>query len=113
MEAVIEKIDGVTVVELPYDKIDASCKPEFQNDVAVALSESGGKVVFDMRKVQFVDSVGIGAIVSCLKELGVSGGDLKLCHVAKPVRSLFELVRLHKLMDILNTKEEALRAFGE
>ena len=111
MEALVEKIGDVTIIELPYEKIDASCKQEFQNDVASALTEPGAKVVLDMRRVQFVDSVGIGAIVSCLKELSGSGGDLKLCAVAKPVRSLFELVRLHRLLDILNTKDEAIRAF--
>ena len=111
MEAVIEKIADVTIIELPYEKIDASCKQEFQSDVAAVLAEPGAKVVFDMRRVQFVDSAGIGAIVSCLRELSVSAGDLKLCNVVRPVRSLFELVRLHRLLDILNTKEEALRAF--
>jgi anti-sigma B factor antagonist len=64
-----------------------------------------------MQHVQFVDSAGIGAIISCLKTLSANGGDLKLCNVAKPVRGLFELVRLHRLLDILNTKEEAVRAF--
>lgn len=101
----------MTIIELPCEKIDASSKQEFQSDVRPVLAEPGAKVVFDMQRVQFVDSAGIGAIVSCLRELSASGGDLKLCDLAKPVRSLFELVRLHRLLDILNTKEEALRAF--
>ncbi len=112
MELVIEKMGNVTIVELPYEKIDASCKKEFQSDVGPVLAESQAKVVFDMRRVQFVDSAGIGAIICCLRELSAEGGDLKLCHVAKPVRGLFELVRLHRLLDILNTPEEAVRAFG-
>ncbi len=101
----------MTIIELPYEKIDASSKQEFQSDVSAALAEPGAKVLFDMQRVQFVDSAGIGAIVSCLRKLSASDGDLKLCDVAKPVRSLFALVRLHRLIDILNTKEEALRAF--
>jgi anti-sigma B factor antagonist len=113
VEAVIEKAGNVTIVELPYEKIDASCKQEFQTDIAEALADPDGKIVFDMHRVQFVDSVGIGAIVSCLKQLSGSGGELKLCAVSKPVRSLFELVRLHRLLDILNTREEAIRAFEE
>lgn len=111
MEAVIEKIGNVTIVDLPYEKIDVTSKQEFQADVAAAFTEPGAKVVFDMQSVQFVDSAGIGAIVCCLRQLTASGGDLKLCNVVKPVRSLFELVRLHRLLDIFNTKEEALRAF--
>ena len=113
MEAVIEKIGDVTIIELPYEKIDVGSKPDFQADVAEVLSEPGAKVVLDMQRVQFVDSAGIGAIVSCLRQLSGSGGDLKLCEVAKPVRALFELVRLHRLLDILNTKEEALQSFQD
>ena len=111
MEAVIDKCGDVSILEIPYEKIDASCKREFKSDVAPLLSEPKAKVVLDMRHVQFVDSSGIGVIISCLKQLSAEGGDLKLCGVAKPVRGLFELVRLHRLLDIFNTREEAVRAF--
>jgi len=111
VEVVIEKCGDVSILEMPYEKIDASCKREFKSDIAVLLSEPEAKVVLDMRHVRFVDSSGIGAIISCLKQLSAGGGDLKLCNVVKPVRGLFELVRLHRLLDILNTREEAVRAF--
>jgi anti-sigma B factor antagonist len=38
-------------------------------------------------------------------------GQLKLCCMAKPVRSIFELVRMHKIFEIHITEEEALRSF--
>ena len=112
MEAVIEKCGSVTIVELPREKIDASNKDEFKSDMAAVMAEPNANVILDMHRVEFVDSAGIGAIISCLKRLRANDGDLKLCGVVKPVRALFELVRLHRLLDILNTKEEALRAFG-
>jgi anti-sigma B factor antagonist len=69
-------------------------------------------VVFDLRELRFVDSSGLGAILSCLRQLNAKGGDLKLCEMTKPVRALFELVRMHKIFDIYVTKEQALRALG-
>jgi len=37
---------------------------------------------------------------------------LKLCGMSKPVRAVFELVRMHRVFDIVATREEAVRAFG-
>jgi anti-sigma B factor antagonist len=113
MQAIIDKVGDVAVVLLPYEKIDASCRTEFRADLEPILSEPNPKVVIDMTNVRFVDSAGIGALISCLKRATSNDGDLKLCHVAKPVRALFELVRLHRLLDILNSREEAVAAFEE
>jgi len=74
--------------------------------------EPCSKVVFDLRELRFVDSSGLGAILSCLRQLNAKGGDLKLCEMTKPVRALFELVRMHKIFDIYVTRGEALRAIG-
>jgi len=38
--------------------------------------------------------------------------DLKLCGVTKPVRASFEIARMHRIIDILDTREEALAAFA-
>jgi anti-sigma B factor antagonist len=44
--------------------------------------------------------------------VNAKGGDLKLCGMSKQVRGVFELVRLHRIFDILGTTEEAVRAFA-
>jgi anti-sigma B factor antagonist len=74
--------------------------------------ESATKLVFDMSAVQFVDSSGLGAILSCLRQLNARGGDLKVFGLSKGVRALFELVRMHKVVEIHNTREEAIAAFA-
>ena len=69
------------------------------------------KVIFDLSQLLFVDSSGLGAFLSALRTLNTQGGDLKLCGMTKQVRVLFELVRMHRIFEIFNTQEEALRAF--
>jgi anti-sigma B factor antagonist len=44
--------------------------------------------------------------------VAAAGGDLKLCQVSRPVRGVFELIRLHRICEIVGTREEALKAFG-
>lgn len=110
MEATLEKIDNVIVVTILGDSLDANNAKEFKRNMSFSLAERS-KVVFDLSRLQFVDSSGLGAILSCLRQLNASGGDLKLCGMTKPVRVLFELVRMHRVFDIYNSKEEAVHAF--
>ncbi len=112
MEVTLEKIDNVTVIALPGESLDASNTKEFKRDIIPAL-EGQSRVIFDMGRLKFVDSSGLGAILSCLRQLNASGGDLKLSGMLKPVRALFELVRMHRIFDIYNTKEEAVAAFRQ
>jgi len=58
-----------------------------------------------------VDSRGCGAILSCLKQISPAGGDLKLCRVSPRVRLVFDLIRMHNICEIVNTREEAVQAF--
>ena len=112
MEVTIEKVNGIAIVELPGDILDASNVKEFKRDIT-SIIEHENKVIFDMHHLQFVDSSGLGSILSCLRSLNAKGGDLKLCSMSKSVRVLFELVRMHRIFDIYNTREEALPSFGD
>ena len=107
----VEKVGDVAVVTLPGEELDASNTPEFKKEVESVL-EANRKVVFDLGQLQFVDSSGCGAILSCLRHTNERGGDLKLCNVTKPVRALFELIRMHRIFEIHNSRDEAVEAFG-
>ena len=111
MELTTEQVADVTIVVLPGEQLDAGNAKEFKRDIAAVL-EPCSKVVFDLRQLRFVDSSGLGAILSCPAAAECQGGDLKLCEMTKPVRALFELVRMHKIFDIYVTKAEALQALG-
>jgi len=110
MALVTTNVEDVVVVEVPGPSLDASNSKDFKNEVSPLLS-SAQKVVFDLQHLGFVDSSGLGSILSCLRQLNGAGGDLKLCGMTKPVRALFELVRMHRIFDIHETREEAVAAF--
>ena len=110
MEITVDKLDGVAVAAMPVDELDASNSNEFKRDIAPVL-QNGTKLVLDLSRLRFVDSSGLGAMLSCLRQLSGKGGDLKLCSMSKQVRALFELVRMHRIFDIYGTKEEAVSAF--
>ena len=108
MEMIVEKLGEVTLVRLPGEQLDASNAKDFKRDVAPVINRVS-KVVFDLGQLHFVDSSGLGAMLSCLRQVNSAGGELKLCGLSKPVRALFELVRMHRIFDICDTREDALR----
>ncbi|MEI6043553.1 MAG: STAS domain-containing protein, partial [Chloroflexota bacterium] len=66
-------------------------------------------VLVDLHQVEFIDSVGISALVSGLKQMRSRGGDLKLIGLQSSARAIFELMMLDKVFEIYNSEEEALK----
>jgi len=110
MELSIDKICDVTAVAVPVDELDASNVSELKRDIAPLL-QANSKIVLDLTAVRFMDSSGLGAMLSCLRQLTARKGDLKLCGMSKQVRGAFELVRMHRIFDIYPSKAEAVFAF--
>lgn len=111
MELVAETIGDVAVVVLPVEELDAGNTAEFKRDVTPVV-EASARIVFDLSKLRFIDSSGLGAFLSCLRKANARGGDVKLCCMSRQVRTVFELVRLHRILDIQETREAAVAAFS-
>jgi len=112
MELQVEKAGDVTVVVPKAEFLDANTSREFKEELPAALSDAG-KVVLDLHHVQFMDSGGCGAVLAVLKKLKTNGGDLKICCVTNPVRALFDLVRMQRIVEVFKTREEAIAAFAK
>jgi len=111
MPLTAENVGDVAIVTIPGKSLDSGNSRDFKAEIAPIVA-AHRKLVFDLAELTFVDSSGLGAILSCLRKANADGGDLKLCGLSKPVRALFELVRMHRIFEILNTREEAIRSFG-
>jgi anti-sigma B factor antagonist len=106
----IEGID-VLVINLREDNLDASNVREFKDTVQSMMLDRT-RVVLDMSGVKFVDSSGLGALISCLRLLNGRRGDFRLCSMSKTVRALFELMRMHRVFNISDSREDAVRSFS-
>ena len=110
MDIPIEVSAGVTFAEIPVKELDASNAGDLKTAMMPILDHSS-KLVIDLNRMQFIDSSGLGAILSCLRQATARGGDLKLCRMTRQVRTAFELVRMHRVFDIFETREDAAHAF--
>ena len=101
--------NGIAIVSFTQDSLDASNAKVFKEEVQPVLAEHGS-VLLDLNALQFVDSSGLGALLSCLRTMSDRKGNLALCNMTKPVRTLFELVRMFRIFDIYGSRYEAVKA---
>ena len=97
----------VCVVTVRDKKIDASVAVEFKNILLDLVRGGETKIALNMKEVDFIDSSGLGALVSIYKSLG-QGGQIKLFAVGDRVRSIFELTSLDQVFDIHVSEKGAL-----
>lgn len=111
---VIEK-DGVAVVTPVGARVDLQVAGEFRATLLQRIEAGHHRLVVDMEGVEFVDSSGLGALVSALKALRElrAGGDLRLANVQPPVVALLEIIRLHRVFARYPSVQEAVNSFSE
>jgi anti-sigma B factor antagonist len=105
------KMGDVLVAKVLDSRIVADVAPRFKHQLIDYISEGNRTIVLDLKAVSFIDSSGLGALVSSLKAIG-SGGDLVLCGTGGTVASMFKLTRMDKVFRMFGTPEEAVAALA-
>ncbi|HVV99702.1 MAG TPA: STAS domain-containing protein [Planctomycetaceae bacterium] len=108
----VETVGDVAIVAANVDQLDIGNSADFKEACSVIL-EQHPKLVLDMHRVQFIDSSGCGALLATLKHAIALKGDLKICAVTKPVHTVLDMIRMHRICDIVDTREAAVEAFAK
>lgn len=96
------------VIFVREDRLDANNSEELKLEMN-RLFESGSKnLIIDLNDVHFIDSSGLGALVSGFKNASTHQGSIKLSALQAQVKSMFELTRLQRVFEIYQTVDEAL-----
>jgi anti-sigma B factor antagonist len=107
----VQQDRGVTVVVPTVKRLDASVAPAFRQSVVAAMGEGHRRLVVDLAGVDFLDSSGLGALVSVLKAMGTQGS-MAVCGARGAVLSLFKLTRMDKVFAIYPGRPEAVAGLG-
>ncbi len=106
----IEQIKNINIITFLKDELDADRAEQFSRDTeSVVLPEA--KIIFDMSNLKFVDSSGLGAILTLMRRLQAVKGALRLCCLTETAKDILELVRLNRVFDIHETRQDALNEF--
>jgi anti-sigma B factor antagonist len=104
---------GITVVRPAAERLDIEVAADFRAMLLSLIEQGQRRLVVDLAEVSFIDSSGLGALVSALKTLKRSdnGGDVRLTRVQPPVVSLLEIIRLNRVFTTYATVEQAVESF--
>lgn len=92
---------AVTVTVALDGEIDAATVDPMKAKMAEAIDANpGSRVTIDFARVTFLDSTGLGALVSAMRRARSNGGDVALANVAPNVRKVFDITGLDRVFDI-------------
>lgn len=106
----VSKNDDVTLIEVEGQLIVGN-RQELKQQVLEQLEGGDRKFVIDFAETGYIDSSGLGVLVSLSKKIREQGGELRLSSLNEDLRTLFELTKLDTLFRIADDKEQALEGF--
>jgi len=103
-----EKKNNVMVINVKEERLDAHNSGDLKSEMQKLFEEGTKNILVDLKDVRFIDSSGLGALVSGFKNAISHQGNLKLSSLQPQVKSMFELTRLHRVFEIFASTSEAL-----
>jgi anti-sigma B factor antagonist len=114
----MEEIMDITVREqrkvnilILKGKLDLANSGDLKETVKSLLKQDKNRMHFNMMGVDFINSSGLGALVSMMKEVRVNKGRLTLSDLAPYVSEIFEITQLSNVFEIYNNEKEAVESF--
>lgn len=101
----------IIVIYVREERLDAHNSDALKSEMQRLFAEGHKNILVDLKDVRFIDSSGLGALVSGFKNAISHQGNLKLSTLQPQVKSMFELTRLHRVFEIFASSSEALESF--
>ena len=105
-----QRPNGVAIVQ-PIGRIDTHSAHEFKDRVARTIDAGYHWLVIDLVAVNFLDSTGLGALITSMKRVQELGGDLHLARVPQNVRMMIELTSLQSYLPRYASVADALASY--
>jgi anti-sigma B factor antagonist len=109
----IRQVGDVTVVDLNGRIALGEESAGLRDLIANLLSEGHVKILLNLAGVDYIDSSGLGALVSGVASVRRVGGEMKLVNLSSKVDDLMEVTRLYTVFDIADNEQVALASFGK
>jgi len=104
------KVGDILVLVAPGE-LDARNAQAAKEHLKELVKAGNSRMVIDLSPLTFIDSSGLGALLTALKAARTANGDVKLTGLTPPVRTIFELTRLYNVFSSYPTVELAAQSF--
>lgn len=110
MEITVREENDVTILNLS-GRLDLASGTTLKEQVKELFNQNKGSFHFNLAEVEFINSSGLGSLVSIMKEIRLRKGRLTLSNLASYVQEIFDITQLSHIFEIFGTEREALNSY--
>ena len=111
MKANNRQVNGVTIVDMSGRITLGEGSVILRDSIKDLLGKGQKKILLNLGDVSYIDSSGIGELVSAFTSVRNQGGELKLLRLTKKVHDLLQITKLYTVFDIKDDETDAVRSF--
>jgi anti-sigma B factor antagonist len=112
MKISTRQVDGVTIVDCSGRITLGEGSVTLRETVVQLLGKSQKKILLNLGDVNYIDSSGIGELVSAFTTVRKQGGDLKLLNLTKKVHDLLQITKLYTVFEVKDDEASAVKSFN-
>ncbi len=112
MKISTRQVDGVTIVDCSGRITLGEGSITLRETVSQLLTKGQKKILLNLGEVNYIDSSGIGELVSAFTTVRKQGGELKLLNLTKKVHDLLQITKLYTVFDVKDDEAAAIASFG-
>jgi anti-sigma B factor antagonist len=112
LQATARELNGIVIVDLSGRITLGEGSALLRRMVQDLLQKGQKKIILNLADVNYIDSSGIGELVSGFTTARHHGGELKLLHLTKKVHDLLQITKLYTVFDVKDDEAAAISAFG-
>ena len=112
MKVSTRQVDGVTILDLSGRITLGEGSVQLRDAVRDLLGKGRKRILLNLGDVNYIDSSGIGELVSAYTTARNQGGDLKLLNLTKKVHDLLQITKLYTVFDIKDDEASAVASFA-
>jgi anti-sigma B factor antagonist len=113
MKATNRQVDGVAVVDMSGRITLGEGSVVLRDTIRDLIGKGNKKILLNLGDVTYIDSSGIGELVSAFTAVRREGGELKLLNLTKKVHDLLQITKLYTVFDIKDDEATAIKAFSK
>ncbi|HEX3091903.1 MAG TPA: STAS domain-containing protein [Candidatus Angelobacter sp.] len=113
MKATNRQVEGVAVVDMSGRITLGEGSVVLRDTIRDLIGKGQKKILLNLGDVTYIDSSGIGELVSAFTAVRREGGELKLLNLTKKVHDLLQITKLYTVFDIKDDEATAIKAFGK
>ena len=107
------QVDGVTILDCSGRITLGEGSVTIRDAVREDLNKGNKKILLNLGDISYIDSSGIGELVSAYTAVKNQGGELKLLNLTKKVKDLLQITKLYTVFDIHDDEAHAIHSFGK